>query len=93
MPQQPGDPFIEKPTAVKVDDTGQGLTHCWLDPTQYCTGACEAYDPVKATDESRRFTKCRLINLGLAIGSVLIAEHQFHQNSPPNNDIEPPKVY
>lgn len=69
--QRPGDMFIEHPDEVKIErDDGAVATFCWLDHDRICTGGCQAFDPDYASDETGRFTNCRLINISIAASSA-----------------------
>lgn len=94
--QRAGDRFVEHPDEVKIEkDDGATYTFCWLDDERVCTGGCQAFDPMYADDESGRFTSCRLINLGIALGSV--ATTFLNRSAPkkapiPGVNIRPPEV-
>ena len=94
--QTPGDPFIEHPNEVKVEkDDGAVMTFCWRDHDRVCTGGCEAFDPMYADDDTGRWTSCRMLNLGIALGAA--ATHFLRSNTPsresvPGVNIKAPEV-
>lgn len=90
--QRPGDPFIEKPDEVRIENDGSTETTCWKDGSRICTGDCEAFDPQYATDETGRFTACRIINMGLVAASALSNLARFASSKPgsiPGQDVKP----
>lgn len=95
-----GDRYVEMPDEVKIGDDGSVMTSCWLDSSTICGGSCQAYDPMYASDETGKYTSCRIINTFLSIGSAITAftlnfvkgTNDRTKGNIPGVNIEPPKV-